>query len=73
VGYHNAPGGFSEEQTAENLTWERQFFSRHGFRIVSAYQINDGPSDEAIDHYGFRRLDGTWKPVASVFAKQEQP
>jgi hypothetical protein len=65
VGYSNSE--FSEEESARNLSWERKFFGDAGFEIVSAYGINDGPSTQTIDHYGFRRFDGTWKPQAETF------
>jgi len=74
VGYHDGPEGSSEGQVADNLAWERQFFSGHDFEIVSAYQINDGPADgEPINHYGFRRANQTWKPVAFAFARTVFP
>jgi hypothetical protein len=69
IGYYDGPNGWTEQQVAENFVWERDFFSKQGFEIISAYNINDGPGPEPIDHFGFRRLDGTWKPVASAFAK----
>lgn len=68
VGYHDGPTGSTEAQVADHMAWEGQFFSAHGFEIVSAYQINDGPTDEPSDHFGFRRQDGSWKPVAFAFA-----
>ena len=72
VGYHDGPDGSTEEQVAAKMTWERNFFSQQGFEIVSGYNINDGPSGEPIDHFGFRRLDGTWKPVAAAFAAKKE-
>jgi hypothetical protein len=71
VGYHDGPGGWTEQQVADNMIWERNFFSQQGFEICSAYNINDGPADDPapISHYGFRRLDGSWKPVAFAFTQ----
>jgi hypothetical protein len=69
VGYHDGPGGSTEETVATNMMWERKFFSDEGFEICSAYNINDGTGTEPIDHYGFRRLDGSWKPVAYAFTQ----
>ncbi len=70
MGYHNAPGGWTEQESAENEAWERRFGDRHGFDFVVKFQLNDGPdpsntSTEA--HYGARRADGTWKPAADAF------
>ena len=74
IGYHDGPGGSTEETVAANMVWERRFFSQQGFEIVSAYNINDGPADDPapIAHYGFRRLDGTWKPVAFAFTQGDE-
>jgi hypothetical protein len=69
VGYHDSPSGWTEEQVADHMAWERRFFSDQGFEICSAYQVNDGPSDEPIDHYGFRRASGAWKPVTLAFTQ----
>jgi FRG1-like domain len=69
VGYHDSPSGWSEAEVADNMAWERGFFSEQGFEIVSAYQVNDGPVEdpEPIAHFGFRRAGGSWKPVAFEF------
>jgi hypothetical protein len=72
VGYHDDQ--WTEAEVADNMAWERQFFAAHGFEICSAYQINDGPPDGGPEaHYGFRRLDGHWKPVAFAFAETQFP
>jgi hypothetical protein len=71
IGYHDDK--WTEAQVADNMAWERQFFGGHGFEIISGYNINDGPGDEPIDHFGFRRLDGSWKPVAFAFAETRFP
>ena len=70
IGYHDGPDGSTEEEVAEKMVWERQFFSDEGFEVCSGYNINDGPPEdlEPIAHYGFRRYDGSWKPVADAFA-----
>lgn len=75
VGYYDQGGHWNERDVARHMQWERNFFSEHGFEICSAYQLNDGPADGEYDfknHYGFRRLDGEWKPVAYAFTAKEQ-
>lgn len=69
IGYSDGPDHWSENEVAAHLAWERQLFDAHGFELVVGYQINDGARDsrEPDDHYGFRRLDGDWKPVARHF------
>ena len=65
VGYSEAE--WTAVEVACNMAFERQFFTDHGFDLVSGYQLNDGPEPDSPERYGFRRLDGTWKPVASTF------
>jgi hypothetical protein len=72
VGYYDQPGGpWTEADVAAHMKWERQFFSQHDFEIVSGYQINDGPTGDPDyrSYYGFRRHDGSWKPVATAFTE----
>jgi hypothetical protein len=55
----------SEEFVAETYDSEARFWqAMPSLRAMTWYNINDGPSVEQIDHYGVRRLDGSWKPVA---------
>lgn len=72
IGLRDGRNGLSEEQVAERLPRMRQFFAEQGFEIVSAYGLNDGEDRpgqyDPENHYGFRRLDGSWKPVARTFA-----
>lgn len=67
IGYHDGPGGWSENEVAAHMAWERQLFDAHGFEIVVAFQINDGPNLDTESHFGFRRMDGSWKPVSRSF------
>lgn len=69
VGYHDGPGGCSESDVAAHMAWERQLFDQHGFDFVVGFQINDGPptSRDPDAHFGFRRADGSWKPVTAAF------
>lgn len=73
VGYHDGVSGWPERDVASHMAWERAFFDRHGFEIVVAFQINDGPNQQSRDpeaHYGFRRHPSLeWKPVAEAFTK----
>lgn len=73
VGYHDGPGGWSESDVALNMAWERTFFGDQGFEVCVGYQINDGTGTEPTSHYGFRRLDYSWKPVATFFIRGELP
>ncbi len=56
----------SEEFVADAYEDEVAFWMRIPSMIaVTWYQINDGPDeDERLHHYGIRRMDSTWKPVA---------
>lgn len=65
--YNDGPGGWTEEQVAAFMADLRRIFARHGFDFVVGFQLNDGPSADRDDHYGFRRLDGSFKPVAAAF------
>lgn len=67
VGYSDGPGYWSENDVAAHMAWERQLFDHHGFEIVVGFQANDGPNADTESHFGFRRLDGSWKPVADSF------
>lgn len=65
VGYNTID--FSEQEAADYLGWERKFFGSQGVELVCAYGINDATGPSAEDHYGFRRIDGTWKPQMKSF------
>jgi len=65
VGYSEAE--WTAVEVACNMAYERQFWTDHHFDFCSAYQLNDGPEPDSPEQYGFRRLDGTWKPVAYTF------
>lgn len=72
VGYHTARS-LTEQQQAANMAWERAFWQRHGIDAV-AYQINSGPDPREVQHqYGFRRVDGTWRPVATAWFGAAMP
>lgn len=74
VGYHTAPGeknclgrrkrALTDQEVADFAAQEMAFL---GHNLVW-YQLNDGPSTDAIDRYGIRRMDGSMKPVVGVFA-----
>jgi hypothetical protein len=69
VGYTNVD--FTEAQQAEFMGWEAEFWSGQGVDWLFGYQINDGPGTSHENHYGFRRLDGTWKPCLQTFFATE--
>ena len=77
VGYHTASGrgcfgrktkGLTDQQVEEFCLSELSWFKQLGISLVW-YQLNDGPKDMALDRYGIRRTDGTFKPVAGCFAQ----
>ena len=53
----------TEEEQAERISQEWAFWQGHGLPAY-LYQINDGASTWPIDHFGIRRVDGSWKPSA---------
>jgi hypothetical protein len=86
VGWHTArrctlqigPFCFRSEQLSDTQVrdyWadELQINQDNGVEVVVCYQLNDGPSTAAADRFGIRRLDGSEKPVAAVFAPYAPP
>lgn len=61
----------SEEYVADALEYEVSFWSRvASVKALCWYGINDGPNrDDTEHHFGIRRLDGSWKPVAQRVAR----
>lgn len=81
-GYHTAPfttghwpckqtKRLSDQDVAEFTSWEAQFWAQQGAAFAIAYQLNDGPSPHYNDHFGWRTIEGEWKPVSNVY--QENP
>jgi hypothetical protein len=60
IGYSSA---WTETEQASCYSFERTFFSLHGFALAVAYQI----ASSSEDLYGFRRDDGTWKPCTAAW------
>lgn len=58
----------SDQTVAEHITFDLTFFHDRGCLIAAVYQLNDGPTDTAIDRYGIRRADGTPKPAATAIS-----
>lgn len=58
---------WTDDQVAEMVAWEWDFWELSGARGAVLYQLNDGPTTGRLDRYGIRRTDGTWKPVAKTF------
>lgn len=63
---------WTDDQVAEMVAEEWAFWAAAGATGAVLYQINDGPSADsakpaALDTFGIRRLDGSWKPVAATF------
>jgi hypothetical protein len=58
----------TEEQAAYNIAWEWKFWTEQMALFAVLYQIHDGPSTGAIDHFGLFRMDGTVKQaIAKTF------
>lgn len=66
-GYHTAPSKpltLSDDDVADAVLWDLNFYEERSVLYAVVYQLNDGPTDTWIDRYGVRALDGTWKVVA---------
>jgi len=59
---------FSEEQVAQFLKEDIEYHQRAFCESYTVYQLNDGPGDCITyeNHFGIRRVDGTWKPSAYI-------
>jgi hypothetical protein len=57
-------GFVTEQEQADRTAQEWAFWQDEGAEAAFLYQINDGQSAE--ESFGIRRVDGTWKPVAST-------
>jgi hypothetical protein len=56
----------TDEEVARDNGEEIAFDVLWGVQFTTIYQLNDGPDPAvALDRYGIRRTDGTWKPSAS--------
>ena len=56
----------TDDEVATDNAAEIAFDAQWGVQFTTIYQLNDGPDpNEALDCYGIRRVDGTWKPSAS--------
>lgn len=60
-GYSGAE--WDENQQEMFVSWERAFWEREGFELGVAYQLNSS----ATDPYGYRRTDGSWKPMTEAW------
>ncbi len=63
----------SDAQVASYWTDELRINQENGVEVVVCYQLNDGLTSAPGDRFGIRRLDGTEKPVAAVFAPYAPP
>ena len=59
----------SDEKVAEHIIFDLTYFRDRGSLLAAGYQLNDGPTDTAIDRYGIRRAGGTPKPAATAIAE----
>lgn len=64
-GYPSADG-ISEAQQADRSALEFELHESEGALFSGIYQLNDGHGTGGIDHFGLRRVDGSWKPVADI-------
>lgn len=62
--------GVSEEEQADFLIREFEFWTAQGAEAAYWFQLNDGPTDHPEHRFGIRRFDGSWKPNAGVFAPE---
>lgn len=82
LGHHTAPRptrflGFipvrrrvSDEEVADHMAFDLEFFAERGCALTAVYQWNDGSRpDVHLDRYGIRRQDGSLKPVAERIAQ----
>ena len=53
----------TEDEQSERIAQEWAFWQRHSLPAY-LYQLNDGPGTFPIDHFGIRRVDGSFKPAA---------
>ena len=78
TGYHTGPQKsgwwlwtkrwqWTDNQVAAFARQEWALWESAGAEFCIWYQLNDGVSGDPIDHFGIRRLDGTWKPVSETF------
>ena len=58
----------SDNTIAQHITFDLTYFRDRGCLAAAVYQLNDGPTDTAIDRYGVRRADGRPKPAATAIA-----
>ena len=58
----------SDQAIADHITYDLTYFRDRGCLLAAVYQLNDGPTDTAIDRYGIRRVDGTAKPAATAIS-----
>lgn len=58
---------FTDDQVADFFRRERTIQRDSGVDVMTWFQLNDGSDPTNPEHrFGIRRLDGTWKPVASA-------
>ncbi|MHA2337479.1 MAG: hypothetical protein ACXACX_09255 [Candidatus Hodarchaeales archaeon] len=57
---------FSDDEIAKFIKWEMNFWKKEGSELFAWYQLNDGPDDIALHHYGIRNLSGDWKTYAKI-------
>ena len=58
----------SEAIVAEHILFDYAYFRDRACLLAALYQLNDGPTDHAVDRYGIRRADGTPKAAAAAIA-----
>lgn len=58
---------WTDDEVATFVRWEWDFWARAGAAAAVLYQLNDGTGPGYLDHFGMRRVDGTWKPVADTY------
>lgn len=64
--------GVTEEEQADFLRAEFQWWDSHGAIGTYWFQLNDGPTGHPEHNFGIRRFDYSWKPAAFVFKSEEE-
>ncbi len=74
MGYHTDPSQ-DDAQCSAQIAAEWAFWEGlpQPPAFVCLYQLNDGAGQTALDHYGVRYLDGTFKPQMGTFARPPAP
>jgi len=57
---------WTESEQLQQTRQDLAFWATTDVEFVTLYQINCGPTADSPEQFGWRRADGTWRPVADV-------